>query len=156
MEHEGLGTSGQLSALTYTFLTGCHEDWKVSVCTGPVPGTSQVSRNEAVILAVIIGGDSYDKSEKNHHLALEQDLVMFSACLMTPALLHRSHHPTEQVQAVAFREASGWGPLQYICLGDLPQRTELTSALLNACELTLDDGAGHSAQLSSLQSASQG
>lgn len=76
MEHEGLGTSGQLGALTYTFLTGHREHWKASACTGPVPGTGQVSRNEVFILAVIIGADSYDKSEKNCHLALEQELAM--------------------------------------------------------------------------------
>lgn len=46
---------------------------------GPVPGTGQVSRNEAFILAVIIGADSYDKSVKNCHLALEQELAMSSA-----------------------------------------------------------------------------
>lgn len=110
MEHEGLGTSGQLGALTYTFLIGHCEDQKVYACIGPVPSTGQVSRNEAIILAVTIGADSYDKSEKSRHLALEQELAMSGACLTTPALLHHSHHPTGQVQAAAPQEGSGWAP----------------------------------------------
>lgn len=46
--------------------------------------------------AASIGADSLGKSEKNSLLALEQELAMPTACLMTPALLHGSHHPTEQ------------------------------------------------------------
>lgn len=58
---------------------------------------------------------------------------------------------------MAPQEGSGWGLLQYICLGDLPQRTERGGpALLNACELAQEEGAGRSVQLSCLQSTSQG